>query len=117
MKRKLRLGKQKKVIDKSLLTLTFVLTILGLIAVADASAPQAMNAFNDKFWVFFATAFGSTEICNSIILCQISFKRKGNNFFLDSFSCYSIFSNASTRFGDNDCNCCYRNDSNLCNRT
>ena len=50
MKRKLRLGKQKKVIDKSLLTLTFVLTILGLIAVADASAPQAMNAFKDKFY-------------------------------------------------------------------
>ena len=50
MKRKLRLGKQKKVIDKSLLTLTLILTVLGLIAVADASAPQAMSAFNDKFF-------------------------------------------------------------------
>ncbi len=37
-------------IDKSLFLLTLGLTVLGLIVVADASAPQALNAFDDKFF-------------------------------------------------------------------
>jgi len=32
------------------LILTLILTVLGLIAVADASAPQALSTFNDKFY-------------------------------------------------------------------
>jgi hypothetical protein len=34
--------------DKGFFYLTVALTLLGLIAVADSSAPQALNVFNDK---------------------------------------------------------------------
>lgn len=43
------LKKQKTKIDKSLLVVTILMATLGVIAVADASAPQALNVFNDKF--------------------------------------------------------------------
>lgn len=46
------LKKQKRSVDKKLLVLTLILTILGLIAVADVSAPTALNVFSDRF--FFA---------------------------------------------------------------
>lgn len=47
---KRRVPLEKKSIDRTLFYLTIVLTFLGLIAVADASAPQALNFFNDKFY-------------------------------------------------------------------
>ena len=47
---KIRLKKQSKSIDKRLLYLILILTSFGLIAVADASAPQALNVFADKFY-------------------------------------------------------------------
>lgn len=51
MKRRItRLSKQKSSVDKNLLILTFSLIILGLIAVADVSAPQALNMTGDKFF-------------------------------------------------------------------
>lgn len=46
----LQLKKQHERVDRKLLILVLVLTVLGLIAVADASAPQALNVFNDKFY-------------------------------------------------------------------
>ena len=48
--RKLSLKKQKKEVDRGLLFLTLILTVIGLVAVADASAPQAVNIFGDKFY-------------------------------------------------------------------
>lgn len=48
--RKIRLKKQKKTQDKKLLILTLILTALGLVAVADASAPIALSSFSDKFY-------------------------------------------------------------------
>jgi len=48
--RKLNLKKQKKEVDRGLLFLTLILTVVGLVAVADASAPQAVNVFGDKFY-------------------------------------------------------------------
>jgi len=42
--------KQKSKIDKNLLVLIIVLVFVGLVAVADASAPQALNSFGDKFY-------------------------------------------------------------------
>jgi cell division protein FtsW len=47
-----RLGfrNQKPVVDKKLLLLAVILTVAGLVAVADASIPQAMANFNDKFY-------------------------------------------------------------------
>lgn len=46
-----RLVKQEKPgVDKKLLFTVFILLVLGLIAVADASAPQALNTFSDKFY-------------------------------------------------------------------
>ena len=44
------LNKQKKNIDKNFFYITLILSVLGLIAVADASAPQALNIFNDKYY-------------------------------------------------------------------
>lgn len=48
--RKLRLSKQKRSWDRSLFILSLTLVILGLIAVADASAPEALSSFNDKYY-------------------------------------------------------------------
>jgi cell division protein FtsW len=45
-----RLQKQSKTIDKKLLVVTLLLAGLGLLAVADASAPQALSTFSDKFY-------------------------------------------------------------------
>lgn len=47
---KIRLKKQTKSLDRRLLYLILTLTSLGLIAVADASAPQALSVFGDKFY-------------------------------------------------------------------
>jgi cell division protein FtsW len=50
--RKIKLSKQRSSIDKNLLVLIIVLVFIGLIAVADASAPQALNTYGDKFYLF-----------------------------------------------------------------
>lgn len=50
--KKIQLKKQKKTIDRQLFFLTLALVSLGLIAIADASAPQAINVFNDRFYFF-----------------------------------------------------------------
>jgi cell division protein FtsW len=46
----LNLKKQKKGWDSKLAFITFLLLSLGLIAVADASAPQAVNVFSDRYY-------------------------------------------------------------------
>jgi cell division protein FtsW len=50
--RKIRLTKQKLSIDRSFIILIFVFIFVGLIAVADASAPQAIAKYGDKFFLF-----------------------------------------------------------------
>ncbi len=50
--RKSKLSKQKVSIDKSFLILIIVFVFVGLIAIADASAPQALNTYGDKFYLF-----------------------------------------------------------------
>lgn len=50
--RKTKLSKQRNSIDKKLLFLILAFVVIGLIAVADASAPQALNNFGDKFFLF-----------------------------------------------------------------
>ncbi len=47
---RVRLKKQKGDTDKRLLSLALILTGIGLVAVADASAPQALNYFDDKLF-------------------------------------------------------------------
>ena len=47
---KIRLKKQSKKADRTLFILVFVLCVLGLVAVADASSPIALHAFGDKFY-------------------------------------------------------------------
>jgi len=47
---KTRIKNQKKSQNNRLLVLTLTLTVLGLIALADASAPIALSTFNDKFY-------------------------------------------------------------------
>lgn len=45
-----RLQKQKRSFDKGFLILVFLFVLIGLIAVADASAPLALSQFGDKFY-------------------------------------------------------------------
>ncbi len=48
-----KINSQNKLrIDKSFLILIFLLTFLGLITVADASAPQSLSRYGDKFYLF-----------------------------------------------------------------
>lgn len=46
----IKLVKQTKSVDRNLSVLILSLIFFGLIAIADASAPQALSAFNDKFY-------------------------------------------------------------------
>ncbi len=46
------LSRQKKAVDRNLFFLILGLVVLGLIVVADVSAPQALNNFGDKFFLF-----------------------------------------------------------------
>ena len=48
--RKIKFKKQSKKPDNKLLALTLILTFVGLVAVADASAPIAVREFGDKFY-------------------------------------------------------------------
>lgn len=50
--KRLRLRNQKQGIDKKLFAAVILLVVIGLIAVLDASAPQAINVFGDKFHLF-----------------------------------------------------------------
>lgn len=47
---RIKLKKQNKTLDSRLLFLCLLLLALGLIAVADASAPQALSVFSDKYY-------------------------------------------------------------------
>ncbi len=52
MKRNLKIRRNNSTpsVDKILLGVVLILVLLGLIAIADASAPQALNVFSDKFY-------------------------------------------------------------------
>lgn len=52
--------KQSKNIDNKLLVLTLILTFVGLVAVADASAPMAVREFGDKFYFAKQQAYWAT---------------------------------------------------------
>ena len=74
MVKTIRLTKQKKVWDRTLFFLTITLSILGLIAVADASAPQALSAFNDKFYfVKQQLAWGAIGIILLLVVSKIHY--------------------------------------------
>lgn len=49
---KIKLARQKLSIDRGLLILVLIFVFVGLIAVADASAPQALSTYGDKFYLF-----------------------------------------------------------------
>ncbi|MBU0998083.1 putative lipid II flippase FtsW [Patescibacteria group bacterium] len=69
------LNKQKKSIDKNFFYITVVLTVLGLIAVADASAPQALNIFNDKFYFLKQqSVWALIGFISMLIVSQINYK-------------------------------------------
>ncbi|MFC1624983.1 putative lipid II flippase FtsW [Patescibacteria group bacterium] len=69
------LSKQKKSIDKNFFYITLILTVLGLIAVADASAPQALNVFSDKFYFLKQQAgWAFLGIIAMLVSSQINYK-------------------------------------------
>lgn len=79
MKKRKLLGRQKKGIDRGLLTIILVLTFVGLIAVADASAPQALANFSDKFYFFKQQAiwaFGGVAVMFGLSVIKPSFWEK-----------------------------------------
>jgi cell division protein FtsW len=70
-RRKLRTNKE---IDRKLLFLTVILVFLGLIAVADASAPQGMNFFSDKyFFVKQQAMWGTVGLVVLLIVSRINY--------------------------------------------
>lgn len=48
--RRFKLSKQKKRVNRKLLILVLLLTGLGLVALADSSAPQALKGFGDNYY-------------------------------------------------------------------
>jgi cell division protein FtsW len=46
-----RLTKQTKSVDRNFLFLVLAFVVIGIIAVADVSAPQALNTYGDKFYL------------------------------------------------------------------
>lgn len=69
------LKKQKKSVDKNFFYITLVLTVLGLIVVADASAPQALNLFNDKFYFLKQqSGWALLGIIAMIVASQVNYK-------------------------------------------
>lgn len=60
----------KKTIDKQFFYLVLFLVVVGLIFVADISAPQALNSFNDRFF-YFKSQF-SAAIIGLILLLVVS---------------------------------------------
>lgn len=73
--KKSSLSKQTGKVDRNLLILILVLTSLGLIAVADASAPQALSQFNDKFFFLKQQAvWGLVGVVLMLIVSKINYK-------------------------------------------
>lgn len=71
---KVRLKKQSKIPDTQLLLLAIALTIFGLVAVADASAPIALNSFSDKFYFVKQQAiWGFIGIVALIVVSKIKY--------------------------------------------
>lgn len=69
------LSKQNKKVDRSLLVLIFVLVAIGLIAVADASAPQALSQFNDKFFFVKQQAvWAAAGLAAMLVVSKINYK-------------------------------------------
>jgi cell division protein FtsW len=61
--------------DKGFFYLTIALTLLGLIAVADASAPQALNVFNDRFYFVKQQAvWAIIGLTGMLIVSKINYK-------------------------------------------
>jgi len=62
-------------IDRNLLIITLLLTFLGLVAVADASAPVAIQRFSDKFYLLKQQAFWAfIGVVLMIVLSKVNYK-------------------------------------------
>lgn len=73
--RKLKLSKQSNEFDRQLLILIVAFVVLGLISVADASAPQALNTFGDKFYLFKQQFIWSlVGFCGMFIASKVNYK-------------------------------------------
>lgn len=69
------LRKQRQTVDKKLFFTTLILVFIGLVAVADASAPQALNVFNDKFhFVKEQLVWGILGILGLLLASKINYK-------------------------------------------
>jgi cell division protein FtsW len=70
----IKLKKQNKSVDSKLLFLVFIFLVLGLIAVADASAPQAVSVFSDKYYfVKQQLVWGGAGLVLFLILTRVKY--------------------------------------------
>lgn len=87
---KIRLKKQRKTQDTKLFLLTLILTALGLIAVADASAPIALKTFSDKFYFLKQQAvWGAIGLVLLVVFSKIHYsfwEKTATPFFLASIA-------------------------------
>ena len=61
--------------DRKLLAVTLTLTLIGLVAVADASAPSALSSFSDKYYFAKQQAvWGIVGIVGLFVVSQINYK-------------------------------------------
>lgn len=73
--RKLLSSKQKPKVDRGFLVLTLTLTVLGLLVVADTSAPQALSVFNDRFYFVKQQAiWAGIGIVGMVVAMQVPYK-------------------------------------------
>lgn len=73
--RKIRLLKQKKVINKRLLFTVLFLTFAGVLAVANASAPLALSNFSDRYYFLKAHALWAVlGIFLMLVVSQVNYK-------------------------------------------
>ena len=88
--KRIRFKKQKSGVNKRFLGLVLTLAVLGLIAVADASAPQALNSFNDKFYFFKQQAlWGALGVLGLFVTANIHYsfwRRLATPLFLGSIA-------------------------------
>ena len=79
---------QKQQLDRRLLVIILILTVLGLITVADASAPQALNFFSDE--LYFVKQQAVWALVGVILMITISFV---NYKVWEKFATYIFFVN------------------------
>lgn len=75
MRKKYTYRKQNNNPDRRLIALTLILTVVGLVAVADASAPSALTHFGDKYYFVKQQAvWAFVAVCSFFVVSKIPYQ-------------------------------------------